>query len=376
LYEGTSGGELGCIACDGQSRFIHIARSTTKSGDAQRAAQEMVWKDDSVVVDFGVRIGKPNRGRYGINLFINGTYGAGCAIETGSTSCRLDPAREWPPLKAGDRVTIIVGEAGTVDEDGVPIEKGDWVLNWWFVVEPTCQGEPCTNNTDQPATSPETTTKPSQFAAVASFTGDVTFSVGDGPPQPLTADTKLPRGAVIQTGVDAEVRLKFADGTVMRLDEMTSVHIADLLSKRSRQAVTVQLALGRVSATVNPKKAFITDFKVTTPSGAAGVRGTVFSVFYDPDAKVTVVATEEGEVSVDPVGAGLATTIVGAGQELVVEPTTMSEVQAAGTYQPDVQESDGASSGLLVSVAAVLVLVMAAGVFFLKQRSARTIAPD
>jgi hypothetical protein len=38
--------------------------------------------------------------------------------------------------------------------------------------------------------------------------------------------------------------LHLLDGTIMEIDEMTEVLIADLLSRESRMAVTVQLALG------------------------------------------------------------------------------------------------------------------------------------
>jgi hypothetical protein len=136
LYQGTSGGELGCITCDGQSRFISIEGSTTASGDAARAGQEIVWPEDGGVVDLGVRFSRPNRGRHGINLFVNGAYSAGCAMETGGSSCRVAAGQDPSVLKAGDRVTIIVGEAGTLDEDGVPVEQGDFVLEWWFVFQP------------------------------------------------------------------------------------------------------------------------------------------------------------------------------------------------------------------------------------------------
>jgi hypothetical protein len=136
LYEGTTGGQLGCIACDGQSRFISIEDSTTALGDAERAGQEIVWPENGDVVDFGVRIPRPNMGRYGINLFVNGAYSVGCPIETGSSSCRVVAGQDPSPLAAGDRVTIIVGEAGTVDEEGVPVEEGHFVLEWWFVFQP------------------------------------------------------------------------------------------------------------------------------------------------------------------------------------------------------------------------------------------------
>jgi hypothetical protein len=244
----------------------------------------------------------------------------------------------------------------------------------------TCKAGPCTNNGIAQTTTtvaPTTSTTQPSFATVASFSGDVTYRVGTGPPRPLTADTKLARGDELQTGVDASVRLKFADGTIMELDEMTEVLIADLLSRESRQAVTVNLAIGRISATVNPKKAFQTDFQVRTQSGTTSSRGTVFSVLYKPEGKVTVVSTEEGAVSVDPDGAGLATTMVPAGKELVVRPTTMSGPQAAGTYESGKGKKSGGGSSVFVALGAVVLLGLAvAGFVVMKGRSDTTTTPE
>ena len=44
--------------------------------------------------------------------------------------------QEPSPLSAGDRVTIIVGEQGIVDENATPVEEGDFVMQWWFVFQP------------------------------------------------------------------------------------------------------------------------------------------------------------------------------------------------------------------------------------------------
>jgi hypothetical protein len=134
LFEGSSGGPLGCIACDGQSRFIHIENNTTAKGNDMRAGQEIVWPADGTVVEFGANANGPNKGRYGFNLFVNGAqYGPGCAMEIGETSCKQNRPG---PLAKGDRVTIIVGEAGTVDK-GVPVEHGEFTLSWWFVFQPS-----------------------------------------------------------------------------------------------------------------------------------------------------------------------------------------------------------------------------------------------
>jgi hypothetical protein len=243
----------------------------------------------------------------------------------------------------------------------------------------TCKAGPCMDNGVAQTTTtvaPTTSTTQPSFATVESFSGDVTFRAGGGPPQPLTPNTRLGRGDELQTGVDASVRLKFADGTIMTLDEMTQVLIADLLSKGSRQAVTVNLALGRISSTVNPRKAFQADYQVRTQSGTTSSRGTVFSVLYEPAGRVTVVSTKEGAVSVDPDGAGLATTMVGAGKELVVRPTSMSGLQAAGTYERGKGKKSGGGSSVLVALGAVLLLGLAAAGFIVMKRRGSTAGPE
>ena len=246
----------------------------------------------------------------------------------------------------------------------------------------TCKDGPCMNNGAkgaEPSPSPTSTTTlpPSSYATVVSFTGEVTYRIGQGPLQPVTAGMKLPRGAELRTDVDADVRLKFADGTIMRLDEMTWVLIAELLTRESRQAVTVELELGRISATINPKKAFQTDFKVTLPSGTLSCRGTVFSVLYDAKKKITVVTTEEGEVAFDPAEDGLATTVVGAEKELVVRPHAISGLQSAGTYdRQNGRDSASGRNGLLVAIGAVLVLGLVFAFIFLKRRGRPSVAPD
>ena len=134
LLQGSSGGPIGCITCDGQSRFLHLRNNTTAAGGDQQSDQEILWPEDGTIVDFGVTISRPNRGRYGINLFVNSGYSNGCALETGQSACRMNQAGER--LLTDDRVTIIVGEGGTVDERGVPVDDGDFVLEWWLVFQP------------------------------------------------------------------------------------------------------------------------------------------------------------------------------------------------------------------------------------------------
>lgn len=170
-----------------------------------------------------------------------------------------------------------------------------------------------------------------QCATLIAASGEVSVRpAGGGPLRPVKVGEQLGKGDEMVTGVDADAQLKFADGTIMKVSEMTELLIADLLTKGSRMAVTVALTLGEVSAKVNPKHAFQTDFKVTTPSGTAGVRGTVFSVFYDPSSRTIIETTREGSVEVDPAGPGLATVLVPAGKEVQVTPKAITALAPIG----------------------------------------------
>ena len=133
LYTGSSGGQIGCITCDGASRFLSIERPGVGVGDLARPEQEVVWKANGQFVEFGANLSGPNKGRYGYNLFANGTtYMAGCAMEIGQTSCQQQRPND---VAAGDRITIIIGEGGTM-VNGQVASRGDFTVDWWFVFRP------------------------------------------------------------------------------------------------------------------------------------------------------------------------------------------------------------------------------------------------
>jgi hypothetical protein len=130
-----------------------------------------------------------------------------------------------------------------------------------------------------------------ETAQVHSVRGEVTVKHADGTTEPLTSTTVLTAGDQVNTGVDSEADLEFADHVKWTVPEMTQILVADLLNKGTRQAVLVQMKLGEVSAQINPKKAFQTDFKVDVPRGYPGsVRGSAMRVFYDPTARIAIFA--------------------------------------------------------------------------------------
>jgi hypothetical protein len=192
--------------------------------------------------------------------------------------------------------------------------------------------------------------KPSQGAGVSSFAGEVTVVHADGSREQLGLGTLLRRGDQLQTGVDSHVVLTFPDGSTMNVSEMTELLVADLLAQGSRQNVTVSLKLGEVSAQVNPKKAYQTDFKLTTPSGTTSSRGTKFSVYYNPAARTTIVRTQMHVVAFQPNRPGAKTVLVPAGKEIQVNPSGISPLAPIGKA--------GARGGVDMQKAADLVLAV------------------
>lgn len=224
----------------------------------------------------------------------------------------------------------------------------------------TGSGSTATTTSGQTTTTTATT---GQTAGVGSVSGEVTVLHADGQREPVTTATKLRRGDRLETGLDSEVKLKFTDGTVMTVSEMTQLIVADLLSKGSRQATVVELKLGEVSAQINPKHAFQSDFKVKFPCTelapatlsspaivecAASVRGSKMRVFYDPAAKTGIVATLQDVSSFTPPRKGAKTIAIPVGKEIAVTPAGVSRLAPIGKA--------GARGGIDVEVAAERVL--------------------
>ena len=134
LYTGSSGDPIGCITCDGGSRFLSIEHPGVVVGDVGMTSQATPWPEAGQVLEFGANLSGPNKGRYGFNVF-NGptTYLSGCSMEIGSTSCLQ--AREGPHVEKGMPLVIIIGEGGTM-KGNQPASRGDFVVDWWFVFQP------------------------------------------------------------------------------------------------------------------------------------------------------------------------------------------------------------------------------------------------
>ena len=129
-------------------------------------------------------------------------------------------------------------------------------------------------------------------AAVAAVRGSVRS--GDAvvvPGQPL------PEGSELTTAADGQVTVRLVDGTVLRLRGGTRVRIDE--SRRVPAADSarsgVRLEQGRVEIEARPARGGQPGFRIGTPQGVLGVRGTEFRV--DADAERTRSEVLEGVVA-------------------------------------------------------------------------------
>ncbi len=132
----------------------------------------------------------------------------------------------------------------------------------------------------------------------------------------------------IHTGPDSSVDLQFKDGGVAHVSEMTRIKIRGLANRETRFNVLVLLKMGEISSKIEPQRVIGSGFTVKSPTATASVRGTVFTVAYDPGTRLTTVATARGKVEVDPTGRG-ATIMVSAGQAVDVTSVGAKTVSAA-----------------------------------------------
>jgi hypothetical protein len=105
----------------------------------------------------------------------------------------------------------------------------------------------------------------------------------------LANGQQLAEGGEIGTGDDGHITLRLVDGTVLRLRPASRLTLRE--SSRVRQAGALRsgarLEQGRVEIEATPAPAGKPGFRIDTPQGVLGVRGTEFRVTADTGANVT-----------------------------------------------------------------------------------------
>jgi hypothetical protein len=147
---------------------------------------------------------------------------------------------------------------------------------------------------------------PAPFS-VGSAKGDVTYKLaGTTTYLPLTVGTALPQGATIKTGAGSTAQIVFASGSSASIAPNSEVEVTKFEQEAfsgplpagaepSMSSTQIKIVNGGVTSKVAKLKKG-SEFVVSSPVGAAGVRGTTFQVTYDAATGAFSVATAEGAV--------------------------------------------------------------------------------
>lgn len=165
--------------------------------------------------------------------------------------------------------------------------------------------------------------------------GDVSYKLaGTSEYMPLTAGTAIPQGATIKTGGGSIVVIVFGSGSTASIRPDSEVEITKFeqeaftgpLPEDSEPSVSntqIKIVNGQVVSKVSKLKKG-SEFVVNSPVGAAGVRGTIFSVTYNAATGAYSIQVVEGGVVLRTVSG--QTSALSANQQLQVQNGTISQI--------------------------------------------------
>ena len=146
---------------------------------------------------------------------------------------------------------------------------------------------------------------------VVGVTGEVE-SIGPSGSRPTQPGDRLPAGRTVRTGPGASAVLGLADGSRIRVESSTTVVLERLtLDDQRQRRVELRVDAGEVTAIVERRGGA---FKISTPAGVAGVRGTSFRVSQQEPATQVRLETLTGRVNLSAggdvdVGAGMGSRV-------------------------------------------------------------------
>jgi hypothetical protein len=144
----------------------------------------------------------------------------------------------------------------------------------------------------------------------------------------IEKDTVLQQGDEISVDPDGAVTLQFADNSTTVVKNTTQLKIASYFTEGGVVKTEILLKMGEVAAQVHKSEATKSDFRIKPPTAVASVRGTKFSVNYDPGSKRALYAVTEGVVAVQP--NGRKEVLVTAGKEVMQEGLKLGKVVKLG----------------------------------------------
>lgn len=168
---------------------------------------------------------------------------------------------------------------------------------------------------------------------------------------PATNGRFITEGFTVTTAAEAQVILVFSNGSTVNLGSDSVLNIerylqdpfaeelelADMAEEPTTSTTEVRLTQGELVGNVKKLKEG-SSFKVNTPAGAAGIRGTTFRIVFRPtgDGRATFSLTMlEGEIEFEPEGEVDSSVNVSADQEIAVEVTIDEATGEVTVTMPD-----------------------------------------
>ncbi len=120
-----------------------------------------------------------------------------------------------------------------------------------------------------------------QEAEITLVTGEhVQYTLDNVNWLPAKTGVKLPNEAAVRTGFASTCEISFRGHTVLRVEDLSSVRIAEYLASEKQETVRTNLHYGAVRCGVEEGRVK-SDTQISTPVALLAIRGTVTQVEYD-----------------------------------------------------------------------------------------------
>jgi hypothetical protein len=190
---------------------------------------------------------------------------------------------------------------------------------------------------------------------VHELSGTVQVSVAKGKPTAAVKGQQLGNNTTITTGPKSSVIMRFADGTVVALEQNTSFQIQDY-NYDEKQPSAMKAFFGLTSGAMRALTGLIgqrnrDSVRVATPNATIGIRGTDFMVAFA--ANTTTTGVVQGTIAVNAAAGTVTVTVGGASITVGATATQLAALTSipAGTFGSLTTLQLSAIQGVLTSAA-------------------------
>ena len=134
-------------------------------------------------------------------------------------------------------------------------------------------------------------------ASAIAVDGSVTFEV-DGIVSTVERFDEIPERAIVTTGANSSVSLRFKSGSMIRLASFTQIELSELVhgATAGKRKEKIKILTGKMWARIMKLLGQDSHFEIITKHAAAGVRGTAFWISTSADK--TQFTIDHGQVVV------------------------------------------------------------------------------